>query len=267
VGLATALTIVLSSGPAAAKPVLLQSTASAGPDPYTTSPTNAPPAATSAAPAATPTATGAAGAQGAKVMSGSAEGLYGGTQNVSSCDVNQLSDFLTTHPDKGRAWAGAQGIAQPDIPAYLHSLTPAILRVDTRVTNHGFSNGQATTFQSVLQAGTAVLVDNHGVPRARCACGNPLQPPAALTSETFTGPAWSTFRPQNVVIVQPAPVQITVIVLFDPTTGQYFGRPAGGSFADGVSRIAYSDADVAGRRSSIAVRAAATEATVAAQSP
>ena len=26
------------------------------------------------------------------------------------------------------------------------------------------------------------------------------------------------------------------------------GRPAGGSFADGVSRVAYSDADVAGRR-------------------
>src|SRR5690242_14081380 len=27
-----------------------------------------------------------------------------------------------------------------------------------------------------------------------------------------------------------------------------FGRPSGGSFADGVSRVAYSDADVAGRR-------------------
>src|SRR5688500_36678 len=27
-----------------------------------------------------------------------------------------------------------------------------------------------------------------------------------------------------------------------------FGRPAGGSFADGVSRVAYSDADIAGRR-------------------
>ncbi|MFL6114988.1 MAG: DUF6777 domain-containing protein [Catenulispora sp.] len=162
-------------------------------------------------------------------MSGSTEGLYGGTQNVSSCDVNQLSDFLTTHLDKGRAWADAQGIAQSDIPAYLRSLTPAILRVDTRVTNHGFSNGQATTFQSVLQAGTAVLVDNHGVPRVRCACGNPLMPPATLSSETFTGPAWSAFRPQNVVIIQPAPVQITVIVLFDPTTGQYFGRPTGGT--------------------------------------
>src|SRR3569833_2112596 len=27
-----------------------------------------------------------------------------------------------------------------------------------------------------------------------------------------------------------------------------FGRPMGGSFADGVSRVAYSDADVAGRK-------------------
>ena len=27
-----------------------------------------------------------------------------------------------------------------------------------------------------------------------------------------------------------------------------FGRPAGGAFADGVSRVAYSDADVEGRR-------------------
>jgi beta-ureidopropionase / N-carbamoyl-L-amino-acid hydrolase len=27
-----------------------------------------------------------------------------------------------------------------------------------------------------------------------------------------------------------------------------FGRPAGGSFADGVSRVAYSDADLAGRK-------------------
>ncbi|MGH9662229.1 MAG: hypothetical protein ACRD96_27010, partial [Bryobacteraceae bacterium] len=26
-----------------------------------------------------------------------------------------------------------------------------------------------------------------------------------------------------------------------------FGRPAGGAFADGVSRVAFSDADVAGR--------------------
>ena len=36
-----------------------------------------------------------------------------------------------------------------------------------------------------------------------------------------------------------------------------FGRPAGGSFADGVSRIAYSDADVAGRRYVVGIMEAA----------
>lgn len=225
VGLATALAVTLSSGPAAAKSVLLQSAASPGPDPYTTSPTKGPPpAAASASPSASPTATTA---NGAKVVSGSSEGLYGGTENQASCDVNQLSTFLTTHPDKGKAWAGVEGIAQSDIPAYLHSLTPVVLRTDTRVTNHGFSNGQATTFQSVLQAGTAVLVDSHGVPRVRCSCGNPLLPPAVRSSESFTGAQWPTFRPQNVVVVQPAPVQVTVIVLFDPETGQFFSRPPG----------------------------------------
>ncbi|ACU75996.1 conserved hypothetical protein [Catenulispora acidiphila DSM 44928] len=227
VGLATALAITLGTGTASAKPVLLQDTSSSGPDAYTSSPTKAPPpAAASTGPSASASATSS---NGAKTVSGAAAGLYGGTENVSSCDVNQLSDFLTAHPDKGKAWAGVEGIAQADIPAYLHSLTPVVLRTDTRVTNHGFSNGQATTFQSVLQAGTAVLVDSHGVPRARCACGNPLLPPAAQSSEKFTGTAWSGFRPQNVVVVQPAPVQITVIVLFDPTTGQYFGRPTGGT--------------------------------------
>src|SRR5687767_15622940 len=36
-----------------------------------------------------------------------------------------------------------------------------------------------------------------------------------------------------------------------------FGRPAGGTFADGVSRVAYSDADVAGRRYVIGLMKAA----------
>jgi hypothetical protein len=39
-----------------------------------------------------------------------------------------------------------------------------ILQRDTRVTNHGFRNGRATPTQSILQAGTAVLVDEYGVP-------------------------------------------------------------------------------------------------------
>ena len=36
-----------------------------------------------------------------------------------------------------------------------------------------------------------------------------------------------------------------------------FGRPSGGTFADGVSRVAYSDADVAGRRYTIDLMRAA----------
>jgi hypothetical protein len=45
------------------------------------------------------------------------------------------------------------------------------------VTNHSFVDGRAVAFQSILQAGTAVLVDQDGVPVARCRCGNPLLKP------------------------------------------------------------------------------------------
>ena len=58
-------------------------------------------------------------------------------------------------------------------PGYLRGLTSVVLRADTQVTNHGFRDARVTGFQSVLQAGTAVLVDNRGVPRVRCACGSP----------------------------------------------------------------------------------------------
>ena len=65
-------------------------------------------------------------------------------------------------------------ISVADIPTYIGTLTPMQLRADTRVTNHGFVDGHATSLQSVLQAGTAVLVDDQGRPRVKCGCGNPL---------------------------------------------------------------------------------------------
>ncbi|GAP52775.1 serine/threonine protein kinase [Streptomyces azureus] len=75
-----------------------------------------------------------------------------------------------------------------------------MLRADTGVTNHGFRAGRAAVLQAVLQAGTAVLVDDRGVPRVRCACGNPLRPPVAMrgtpavkdTPCPATGPAGSS---------------------------------------------------------------------------
>ncbi|HEY8059690.1 MAG TPA: DUF6777 domain-containing protein, partial [Acidimicrobiales bacterium] len=98
-------------------------------------------------------------------VNGSEAGLYGGTLNESVCDREQLVNFLGENADKARAFAGVLDIDVDDIPDYIAGLTGVILRGDTRVTNHGFSDGQATSLQSVLQAGTAVLVDTEGIPR------------------------------------------------------------------------------------------------------
>jgi uncharacterized protein DUF6777 len=99
-------------------------------------------------------------------FAGNTSGLYGGTLNNSTCDRQAMIKFLQAYPAKGAAWSETQGIAQADLPRYISGLTPMLLRSDTSVTNHGFSDGHATTLHSVLQAGTTVLVDKYGVPRA-----------------------------------------------------------------------------------------------------
>ena len=104
-------------------------------------------------------------------------GLYGGTGDQQVCDRDLLAASLEAQPDKASAWADAVGIAETGIAEFIGELTPALLADDTRVTNHGFRDGRATAFQSVLGAGTAVLVDRDGKPLTRCACGNPLADP------------------------------------------------------------------------------------------
>jgi hypothetical protein len=76
-------------------------------------------------------------------------------------------------------WSGGRQITVADIPVYLHELTPAVLRLDTRITDHGFDGMHSTARQSVFQAGTAVLVDAHGVPRVRdlAVTPSPRRPP------------------------------------------------------------------------------------------
>ncbi|MCZ0992870.1 hypothetical protein O1L44_06605 [Streptomyces noursei] len=136
--------------------------------------------------------------------------------------------YLQASPDKARAFAGALGKSPEELPAYLRSMTSVQLLVDTWVTNHGYLDGKATSYQAVLQAGTAVLVDAQGVPRVRCACGNPLTPPTATGKGLKTrGKPWSGFRDSNVVTVQPAPKPVRTFVLQDPRTGDYFARPEG----------------------------------------
>jgi serine/threonine protein kinase len=173
-------------------------------------------------------------------LPGDRDGIYGGTLNNAECDRDKMIAFLGSHPAQAGAfvealnndpslfWSGGHPLTAADIPAYLREMTPVVLRLDTRVTNHGFDGTQPTTLQSVFQPGTAVFVDAHGVPRARCYCGNPLTIPVALTAEPKpVGAPWPGYNPAALAEVQPATVTITIFVLVDVVTGQPFNRPAG----------------------------------------
>lgn len=154
-------------------------------------------------------------------------GLYGGTQDESSCDRAQLVEFLEANDAEAAAWAGVLGIEVADIAAYVDTLTPFVLRSDTAVTNHGFVDGRATTIPAVLQAGTAVLVDDRGQPVVKCGCGNPLTAPTQTQDVDYVGTPWDGFDPAVITVVQPVTIRIDIFVVVDPSTGTSFGRPAG----------------------------------------
>jgi hypothetical protein len=116
-------------------------------------------------------------------------GPYGGTGSDLVCDRELLIRSLRARPDRLRAWAQVVGI-EPTfavVAAYIRKLRPVTLTQDTRVTNHSFEGGTATAYQAILQAGTAVLVDSYGVPRARCRCGNPLVEPVFVSTARCYG--------------------------------------------------------------------------------
>lgn len=158
---------------------------------------------------------------------GNAPGLYGGTRDRASCDPEQLLDFLEDNADKATVWAAVQQIQPADIRSFVATLTPVILRTDTRVTNYGFENGRAPDRQVVLQAGTAVMVDEFGIPRVRCFCGNPLRPPNPEPTPTYTGDTWEGFDPGQTTVISESPVPVDDFTLVDVDTGEPFDRPVG----------------------------------------
>jgi hypothetical protein len=173
------------------------------------------------------TAPPGAPAQSQPSFSGATPGLYGGTRQLTVCDAKALVSFLVANPAKARAWAAVEGISIDDIPGYIASLTDAVLRTDTQVINHGYINGQPTSIPEVLQAGTAVLLDRFGVPRARCFCGNPLLPPVPLSGTIhYQGPSWSGFDPSQVAAIVPGSPVIQIVIV-DIVTGVPFLRPVG----------------------------------------
>jgi hypothetical protein len=149
------------------------------------------------------------------VAAGDTVGLYGGTQ-TNACDAARIGRFLDANPQLANAWAQALRIQPGEIHLYLASLTALALRTDTAVTNHGYENGVANPFQSVLQSGTAVLVDAEGLPRVRCRCGNPLQTPAPPRQNVrYVGPTWKGFEAESVTVIRPAPKEVKVFVVVD----------------------------------------------------
>lgn len=224
--------------------VFLEPAGTLGPDSYTEAVLEGPVVSTTA-PVTTTTTTAETTTTiaGLAVTSrfGGEPGLYGGTGDQARCDKDAILDFLLRNPDKAAAWVAAQNsdptlawddgrtdLTVADLPDYFAELTPVTLIYDTRVTNHGFRDGVPTARQSVLQAGTAVLIDIYGVPRARCACGNPLIPPIpAPRPPTWVGPQWPDFDPTIIIVVVPAPTVITQVIIVDINTGGVIIRPVG----------------------------------------
>jgi hypothetical protein len=209
----------------APREILLVSAADAGADPFTP-PVDPPAPADAAALVSAAPQSGVTPAAGAP--------LYGGSGDDRVCDREAMISFLTANAAQGQAWAGVAGIPYANLASYIRSLTPTVLLYDTRVTNHSFAGGRATPLQSVLQAGTAVLVDSSGQPVARCKCGNPLRPPIpAVAKPTYVGTPWPGFQPGvfvTVVVVVPGTSETT-------NTAEATSTTEGGGPATGTDRV------------------------------
>jgi hypothetical protein len=202
-----------------ASEVSAQPVSSTGPNPFT------PAVGTDRAGVTPPPAPSSA--TGPTTHHGNLPGLYGGTRSNRSCDAKKLIAFLEQNPAKAAAWASTLGIAPSQIRHYVSGLTPVILRSDTRTTNHSYANGQATAFQAVLQAGTAVFVDKYGTPVVKCYCGNPLTPPYLLSAPQYVGPLWSDFQPSHITIIVASVTIINYFTFYDFDTGTTFTEPPG----------------------------------------
>lgn len=172
-----------------------------------------------------------------QLVHGDASRLYATRSEGPVCDVARLAALLTEDPAVTEAWAVAAGVDPAAVSDLVASYTPVLLGFDTAVTNHVYGSDGASAFQAILQAGTPVLIDDRGVPRTQCSCGNPLAEPsrdtvAALrdrssvddtaaddTPADLRGDAWEGFEAAEVVRVEPAADSTPVIETVDIDDG------------------------------------------------
>jgi uncharacterized protein DUF6777 len=176
-GAGTWIALSGSSGEAA-----VQTTSFAGANP-TTSPfgTDAPQVATVAATGPQP---------------GDTAGLYAAT-TPPACTTADFLAQLQADPTKVAAFGGVFGVGSGDVPAFVDSLSPVVLRAATSVTDHPFADGGFVEQPTVLAPGTAVLVNSYGEPTVKCFNGNPLtagDPSPDAVTVTPTTRAMTEFR-------------------------------------------------------------------------
>jgi serine/threonine protein kinase len=166
---------------------------------------------------------------------GSTEQLYRATRGVGDCDRAGLADYLAGRPAQRAAWVAALGAdpsmrtTDPAQQGLTTVMTPVLLRADTLVVDHRYVDGAAQPFDAVLQAGTAVLVDEYGVPRVRCISGSPLIVPGspAVPEPALIGTSWPGFERGAVLRVQAADAPVAQFGLIDTVGAGGFRRPAG----------------------------------------
>jgi hypothetical protein len=202
--------------------IFLESANSVGPDPFTDSEGVGVPTTTSSTSLSTSTSSSTFSPPSGTTTTA----LFGGSGDQTVCDPEKLITFLESNADRARAWvaalnddetfkwSGGDSITVEQIGPYIRELTPTFLAEDTRVTNHGFKDGEPTPRQSVLQAGTAVLVDEFGIPRVRCACGNPLAPPEEVDRPHYEGPCWD----DTTTTSSSTTTSSTTTTIFDPSS-------------------------------------------------
>lgn len=157
---------------------------------------------------------------------GDRSGLYGSVAGGEACDREGLAAALVADPGVAAAFAGALGISVADVAPVVHGLAPVVLGRDTAVTNHRYRDGRAEPFQAVLQAGTAVLVDALGVPRVRCACGNPLGLPRVEgRTVVLEGERWPEFSETRISSVVASVAPQPMVEAVDVETGQMVEVP------------------------------------------
>ncbi|MET7936990.1 DUF6777 domain-containing protein [Streptomyces sp. NPDC005322] len=166
---------------------------------------------------------------GGRTFLGNTPGLYAGAPNRHPCDRQALIHALQSDNKRGAAWSRVQHLPSPDaIPDYVHRLSGVVLRSDTYAKTYGYRGG-VKPVPAVLQAGTAVFVNQRGAPVVKCDSGNPIRTsaPPRNAKTTFTGPEWNGFSRTTVTTIQPARKAVKGIVVVGVAKTQLFKRAIG----------------------------------------